>query len=732
MAAIGKIREKSGLLLAIIGLALAAFVLGDLFKNLGKSNNVDKDKIALINGEKVGVQDFNRKVSQQTDLFVQRNKRNPTTEESYVITISEWNRTKREVIMRQQMTELGLLQSIGNMKPQISMDEFMSNIYSLTPNREVVRFFTGDYNGQIAQDQVKGFFDFIERGVNSENAEERSKALEYKSQWELFKGGLKDVLMETKYNNLIVKAYYLPKALADADFDDNSVSNQVAYFGVSYKNVTDEEATVTDADYQKYYDAHKTEYEEDIASRKIDYVSWVVRPSNKDIVDLRQQIEDYYKDLESADKRDVQYLVNRIGDNKYDSIWIAKDSLSVYIDSAAFAYEAGTVLGPWEENTAYHIARIMDKDMRPDSMRASQILISYAGAYGAKGITRTKIGARALADSIKGAISKDKGAFEALLVKSDDPNAVQTKGDFGWFKDGAMLAKINDACINGNIGDVVVVETTIGFSVIRVDDKLENTPKIRVAQIDLPIVFSQETFNEAYSKAIKFAAVNRTYEAFDTASANMGLGVMKSKYISDLAGGILGLKNSRDVVKWMFNSETNVGDVSNVFDFEDKVIVAVLTEARPEGIKTLDEVKDIIKPLVERDVKARILMEKTAGVKSLSQATEFNSSIDTAFVSFATYSLPKYAPEPCVTGRFASAAVGQLQGPIKGMQGVYFFKVLVKGSTPESKDIQYMQQRSASVFAQSVYPNQRDPQKVSSYTPLEENTEMDNNMFFFY
>jgi len=731
MAAIGKIREKSGLLLAIIGLALAAFVLGDLFKNLGQNNNIDRDKIALINGEKVGVQEFSNKVSQQADLLVQRNNRNLTTEESYTNTINVWNMTKREVIMRQQMVELGLLQNVGGI-PQLSMDEFMGNIYSATPHREVVRFFTGDYNGSIAQDQVKGFFDFIERGVNSENAEERSKAMEYKQQWGLFKGSFKEVLIETKYNNLIVKAYYLPKALAEMDFDANNINNKVAYFGASYKNITDEEAIATDADYLAYYNEHKKEFDAKEATRKIEYVTWVVRPSQKDVSDLRAQIEDYYSELKTAERSSVPYMVNRVGDNRYDSSWVSKGTLSVYIDSAAFTAETGAVLGPWEENTAYHIARVMDKAMRPDSLKASQILISYAGAYGAQGITRTKIGARALADSIKNAVIKDKNSFETLLAKSDDPQAAQTKGEFGWFKDGAMLPEINEACVNSKIGDIVVVETTIGFSVIRIDDKLASVPKIKIAQIELPITFSQETFNESYGKAIKFAAVNRNYESFDSSSANNGLNVVKGEFVVELGSGIRGLKNSRDVVKWMFDNKTNVGDVSKVFDFEDRVVVAVLTDARQSGILPLEEIKEYIEPLVVRDVKARMMLEKVANVKDLAQSTEFGAQVDTSNVSFATYSLQKYGPEPSVTGRMANAEAGKLVGPIKGDQGIYFFKVLEEGQAPANKDYQYMQQRSASNFAQHVYPNQRNPQAVSAYTPLEENAEIDNNMFFFY
>ncbi len=732
MAAIGKIREKSGLLLVIIGLALAAFVLGDLVKNIGQGDNANRDKIALINGEKLGVQDFSAKVSKQADLLVQRNKKSLTTEESYNNTVEVWNSTKREIILRQQMTELGLIQAIGNQSPQISMDEFMGNIYSSTPHREVVRFFTGDYNATLDQETVKGFFDFLDRGINSENQDEKAKAIEYTQQWGLFKNSFKDVLLETKYNNLIVKAYHLPSALAEMEFEATNANNKVAYFAANYKLITDEEAVPSDADYQAYYEDHKKEFEADLASRKIEYIAWNVNPSQEDKENLQIQIQDLYKELQSAEKENIQYTVNKVGDNNYDSSWIGQGNLSVYIDSSAFVVEPGTVLGPWQENNAYHIAKVVAKDSRPDSLKASQILISYAGAYGEQGITRTKISARALADSIKDAVIADPAAFETLLAKSDDPSAVETKGEFGWFKDGLMITPINDACIENNIGDVLVVESTIGFSVIRIDDKKENTPKIRIALIDLPITFSQKTFNVEYSKAIKFAAVNQNYEAFDTASANGGLNVVKGEFVNDLSAGIRGLTNSRDVVKWMFEEGTTIGTVSRVFDFENKVVVAVLTEIRPEGLLPLDDVKEYITPLVMRSVKAGLLQAKVANVTSISQATEFEATVDTSDVNFATYSLQKYGPEPSVTGRMVNAEQGKLVGPIEGDQGLYFFTILEKNAAAAQKDLKYIQQRSSSSFAQGVYQNQRNPQAVNAYTPLEKNAEIENNMFFFY
>ena len=55
MAAIGQIRKHYGILVVIIGLALLAFVLGDLFKS---TNRRQQNDVAVVNGEKITYQDF--------------------------------------------------------------------------------------------------------------------------------------------------------------------------------------------------------------------------------------------------------------------------------------------------------------------------------------------------------------------------------------------------------------------------------------------------------------------------------------------------------------------------------------------------------------------------------------------------------------------------------------------------------------------------------------------------
>ena len=112
MAVIGRIRKHSGLLIIIIGVALAAFVLGDFVKKRPKNLNV----LAEVAGEKISPVDFNKKVDENIQLRKQNSGRESLTpEESYEIRQSTYMQMMNDIVMAKQFDELSfeMLKRIG-------------------------------------------------------------------------------------------------------------------------------------------------------------------------------------------------------------------------------------------------------------------------------------------------------------------------------------------------------------------------------------------------------------------------------------------------------------------------------------------------------------------------------------------------------------------------------------------------------------------------------------------
>ena len=712
MAAIGKIREHGGFLTVIIGLALASFVIGPkaldlLFKT---KPDFDNTSIGIINGEKIDLDYFSKKVDEQIANYKINNKKdNLSREETYNLTMQVWDQLKNDALIDQQAVAVGVILVNENTgKAEISQEEYIDMISGSHPHPLMVQNFTDKTTGKFNPAFVRQFLENVEAAKNSNDQEQVRQAMESDKQWKMLTAYMKRDRLTNKYYNLIKKGYYVPTALAKLEYDDKNTSEKVRYTAVRYAEVPDDQVNPTDADFETYYNEHKSEFKQKKETRKIDFVIWHVRPSQADIAAVQKEANKVLAELKDMKAENVPAYVNSFRGSRYDSLrWYKKDEVSPFIDSAVFNDPIGSVMGPWVENNAYHVARLMDRQMRPDSLRASHILIAYSGAYGAsQEVNRTKIGARALADSLMEVAKKGKVVFDTLAVKySDDPSVAQNKGDLDWFADGQMVPEFNNACINNKVGDIVVVETQFGYHIIKVTGKKDESEKVRLAQVNLEITFSKETHNKAFMEATRFAGRVSNLESFDTVSTNMQLSVMKGNYIDAVAPGISGVPNSRSIVRWMFKDDVKLGTVSDVFDMDDQIIVAVVSGVIPEGYVPLEEVKSYIEPLVIRDLKAQVLISKLQGSTDIyAVASGNNSSVDTTnFITFSTYTLPKYGPEHNVQGHMFTGETALLKGPLQGDQGVYFFIVDEITPAPENtNNYRFVRQQAEGAFMQTV------------------------------
>lgn len=709
MAAIGNIRKHGGFLTVIIGIALASFVIGPkaldlLFKT---APDYDGTSISIINDQKIDLDYFNSKVEEQIKNFKETQKKeNLTSEERYSITMQVWDLVKKETLLNQQEVEVGVaLMNESTGRPEISREEYKDLIVGNHPHAVIIQNFSDQKTGQFNPQYVEQFLNNVQQGLKSEDPQQLEQAQLSDNQWKMLTQYIKEDRLSQKYYNLIKKGYFVPSRLAEAEFSDRNTSTKVRYTAVRYASINDEDVVPTDADYNKYYDAHKNEFDQTDETRKIDYVMWNVRPSEADISAIEKQVSEITAEFATIATESVPVYVNSYRDSQYDSTWMKSGQLSPFIDSLAFNSENGTMLGPWVEEKAYHIARLMESEIRPDSMRASHILIAYAGAYGATdSTTRTKIEASSLANSLK----EQTGLvdFATLAMEnSDDPSVTTNSGDMEWFADGQMIYELNEACINSNVEDVMVVETAYGYHVVKVTGKKDESKKVRIAQINTQITYSKETHNEAFTKATHFASSVVDQASFDSVSTNKQLNIMKGDFVNEVAPSITGIVDSRSIIRWMFEEENTKGTVSDVFDFDDQIIVAVISAVRPEGISPLEDVKEFIMPLVIRDLKAQTLIEKLSGTTDINQmALENNILIDTAdYLTFTTYSLPKYGPEQNVQGHMFATEAGLIQGPLQGDQGVYFFVVDQVTPAPENTvNYRFTREQIQSQFAQMV------------------------------
>ncbi|MCX6270994.1 MAG: SurA N-terminal domain-containing protein [Bacteroidetes bacterium] len=706
MAIIGKIRKRSGLLVIIIGVALAAFVLGDFLKpgkRYRKMNN-----IGVIAGENIPYTEFAQKAEEQLANMKERSKKDKlTNDEVYQARQMTWTQTVKELVMGEEYDKLGIT---------VSTDELFDLVQGKNPHQYILQYFkdpkTNQYNPQLV-------INFLKQLDQMEPAQKKN--------WLMLEKAIKDDRLQTKFNNLLGKAYYMPKVFTEIDYNEKNTKYNIRVVGNRYQNLDDKTITVTDADFQKYYDENKYQYEQAEETRDLEFVTFDLVASDLDRQKIAEEVNQTFNEFMKA--TDLPAFVNANSDVKYDSTWFKKNKLAPQVDSVMFNSPIGAFIPPYIDNNTYHMARLVDVQMRPDSMKASHILISFKGsAVNDPKITRSKESAKRTADTLVTILKKDMTQFALIAKKlSDDGSNKEKGGELDWFADGAMVGPFNKACLEAKVGELKLVETPFGYHIINLTGKTVLNKKVRVAMLDRRIEPSSQTIQAIFTKASQFASENTTFEAFEKSVTAKGLNKRTADQIRAMESTLPGLTAARNIIQWAYNEDTKKGTVSTVFEVQGSYVVATLKDIRLKGIPPLEQLKPQIEPLVKREKKAEKLIAdmKKMGKDLYQVANTIKGKVDTIpGVIYYSPNLPKFGPEPKVIGTLVTLKPNSVSDPIQGEQAVYMIQIDSISPAPKVTDLNMYKQQAGMMFNNRV--------QMEAYKSLEKIADVEDNRVRFY
>lgn len=133
----------------------------------------------------------------------------------------------------------------------------------------------------------------------------------------------------------------------------------------------------------------------------------------------------------------------------------------------------GDVLGPYVDRNYVGVYRMVGKEMTCDSMQISQILVAWKGAKSAPPfVKRSRDNARLRADSLCKELKQGRIFLnEVGTWETDDPSSWRgNHGNYGWLtRDSEYPIELLDAGFSNDTGSFLVVETRLGFHVVRVE-----------------------------------------------------------------------------------------------------------------------------------------------------------------------------------------------------------------------------------------------------------------------
>ena len=703
MAIIGKIREKSGLLVGIVGLALLAFVLGDYQSMFGSSEGVYG--IGLVNGDKVNENNYSilsARVQEQDRAQAEREQKGFGDAEMAGATDKAWNFTVDSILLHKEYEALGI---------SVSDKEF--NAYLLATDgfpilQDLASFFTDSLTGVVSEQSTISGRQKLQETISQLK---KSKEVGAKQQWEGTKKYFSDRRKQEKYFALLGQGVYVTKLEAKQEYLAQKEVKNISFVQYLFSDISDTDAgiKVSEAEIKAYYEDHKSDkkYKNRMASREVKIFEVAVQPSKKDTAEFSKEIIKLKADF-LASTNDSLFVMKEseskmyFGDMRGIAVPQGHEKSNRFMsyppdyDTIFKLAKIGQLVGPYSMNDKMYISKVIG--FTPSKLKARHLLIATNGS------TDTKVLAakRKTADSLLKVINKTN--FEALVLKySDDPGSKDKGGLYENFLEGEMVKEFGGFCANNPVGKIAVVKTDFGFHIIEIMEK-GNSKFPVLTTIERTFGASEETAsnkddeinNLLYKLDQKISKIEdpiKKINLFDTI-------VRKANYFvrplvfEDNNPKVYGLTSEiaeDKVLELAYGEDVTVGTlISYPIKDKNKYVIAIVTAIKEVGEPLYEQVRDQMEKEILIEKKAKRLMNKMSKTKNLAVlARNGKTIVSDAQIIFGNPSIGNSGFEPEIVGALFSAIKdGQTTIPLKGKMGIYVVKVTKTTKAPITNSYQ--------------------------------------------
>ena len=617
MATLQKIRNHGALLIAIVGLAMLAFILGDFLNSGSSFFNRSRENIGVIEGQDIHYTEYEAAKEQLTEVYKIETGRSDFDEDmSAQMRNQVWNMLKMDYTLRAQAKEIGM---------DVTADELSELCIGENPHQIIRsrRAFAGE-DGQFSRQAVVGLL----QAINAEDGEDNPNLQQAKTYWLYWENAVRISYMQEKYMNLLQHLLKANSLDAQFAFDNRQHGVAAEYVMQPYFTVADSLVKVSESDIKKLYAQHKEQYKQ-TPNRAIKYVAFDIVPSEDDFKAAQTLLENLQEEFKTTD--DISLAVNTNSDIMYDGRDYSEQTVPEQFKEFAFRKDAkaGDCTEILFENNTYAIARIMQAGYSlPDSVELK-------------------------------AIAAEEG---------------QEDQELGWFKAADLPKNIAEPALNGKRGARFTIAQGMGEQTFEIMELGKPTPKVKLAILAREVTPSSKTYSIIYNNAKQFIVNNNNAEKLEAAAQEAGMAVVPQYNLTKTTDKVGQLKQSRPIVRWAF--EAKEGQVSDVFECGQQFIVAALTEVNDGEYRPLEAVRAELMYEAMNNAKAAYITKQLKGFESIEAAAETMGQkvqhIDRVALSDSRFG--NAGMEPAVIGKTIALGENALSAPIQGNLGVFVVK----------------------------------------------------------
>ncbi|HLV41055.1 MAG TPA: peptidylprolyl isomerase [Brumimicrobium sp.] len=690
MALIGKIREKSWLLIAVVGIAMLAFIIGDL-GSVGGGPQEDVYGIGTVNGKKVDEQQYDLFLNNARNNIMQnKQQQNPSeqpryTEEDEKSAIQQaWQTSIIEGLMQEEYEKIGLIVD------EYEVENILYGQNGYTPSSISMQF-TDSVTGEFAPDQLRQALDQLLESNDRANVQQYNDIMDY----------VRQVRLEEKYNSLLAAGVHTTTLEGKHEYNAKKTVKNVTYVYQSFTNVPNEAvAEPTDEEIEKYFAEHKKDKKyNQKASRKISYFTLPISPSKEDSIKSFELL-DKLKPKFAAAKDDSMFVLRFSDVKRYvnNNTAMARPEGSgqqgpTYPRSIAEEVESaneGDVVGPYIGQDGAKISKVLGFG-EEKTATVRHILLNAASPEEFEA-------AQKKGDSIVKVILA-KNNFEAMVAEfSEDPGSMNNGGRYEKFTEGTMVPEFNDFSFLKPLGTLGTVKTDYGIHIVEVLER-ESTKRPILADIVKRIEATKTTADQVNSMASNFIydldakfsgkSINEKSTIFDSYAVENGYTV-RFATIEDENPNVSGFNEIAEgrILRLAYDNGAKAGDISSspIRD-QNRIVVAFVSDIIEEGTPRLDLVKDQMRAELRKEKQANYLIDQMLGENDLQAlASELGAKVETEGLTFSASNVA-VGREPQIIGTaFSGLADGEMSVPVKGSNGVFVLRVDQTTAADETTD----------------------------------------------
>lgn len=655
MATLEKIRRRGVLLIVVVGFALIAFIVGDFLTQGSTFFSQNREIVAEVNGDDTKIAEYQDLLDQivifqkyetgQTDIDEQTMQQM----RAYL-----WDQFVREKLLWDEAKKMGLTVTHEELTDRL----IGNNIHPLIQQR---RFFA-DESGRFNRSLLVQFLNF--KDEEHPDPQMQQSLEEYKKLWIFLEKTVKTSLLQEKYNVLLSNAVVANSIEAKLNYDANASILDLNYIVQPYFTIADSAVTISNKEIKDRYNAQIKKYRQE-PNVSMRFVSFNIQPSEEDYKNAEEYINKLSEEFRSSE--DFIELVNTSSDIPYNGRNYTQTTVPVALRDFAFSGKQGDVTGPVFVNNAYTMARIVETGiLQPDSVELKHIFLMTAD--------------ESKTDSIITAIRGGANFGELAKKYSAVKQTAENDGLIGWIQDGdpTLDKEILKNAFAGSVNQVFTFKNAQGTQIIQINNRTAPRSKVKLAILERSVIASSQTESKIFNEAKRFAADLKAVN-FDSIARKNNYIVRQANEVFQTNEQVLDIPQSRQIVRWAFeNSEDKVSDV---FECDKQLIVAVISDVNKSKYRDLSKVTEQIRAEIMRDKKADMIIsqlsDKVGSDTALVQlAASIGQEVKKATgVTFDGFQFGMAGFEPAVIGKASSMNLNQVSAPVKGNAGVYVLAV---------------------------------------------------------